>query len=354
MAKNTTNVLIILDYLLRYTDKDHMSSAKEINEYAVKEYGVTIDRRSIKDFLEELEVLNNDYRDNFGFTIKKSDGERPKYYVEDRMFKESELLVICNALKNDQFTPNELTKYLLDKLLKRTVSEHNYSPLLESLASEGNRVEKYNHTLFKKIKMVNKAIKDKCQITYSYRYGSEEKIYTDYFLKIVYIDGKPHAIIIRNNKLDTCLLDFLNIIKVEATWFDDPRSRFQISDMYEGDNAEQDIKTSKLPNPKIPTANCKFTFDNTKFSINEVCKSYKEFFLEDLTYVVKGDKCYAETTCQEDLFIKWCTSYEVAQLLTITGSKNLRIKLSMYYQVLMNQSNLNEWCIKPAESINKK
>jgi len=346
MARNTENTLIILDYLLKFTDNEHMSSAKDINTYSEETYGVTIDRRSIKELLEELKYLNEKYPNNFPFTIKSDGGKRPKYYIEKRGFSKVETLAIASAINNDPYTPIEVAEKLVELLLKDACSDFEYPEMLDTINNGNKKVGKISIQVAATIKKIEKAIKEKRQITYKHIYPDSDKTETHYFYKVIYVGDRVYGVCIDNGKLKSLLLDHLQIVSIGESWYDDPRCKFEISDEYTGnyDSPDEEIKKSVMPGG-YDTVVIQFNFPNIPYSIMEVSRSFKNFFHKDIVYKVHNDRCYSAVRCNEQTFIKWCFNIDIARFIRIASPESTRMLLWLNHEGVLHDNRLDHYKI---------
>ncbi len=115
----------ILDILRKYTDEDHRLSQKEIEDILRKEYEMTVDRKTVKSSLMNLE--------EFGYELEYSEFMRPMknrrtgeledtYILSDfylrRDFEDSELRLLIDSLLFSKHLSYSQCKELVGKLEK--------------------------------------------------------------------------------------------------------------------------------------------------------------------------------------------------------------------------------------------
>ena len=130
MAKNSTQhyreLLITLDYLLNHTDEKNPATTIKICEYAQEQYGLKfdkstltgndIDRRRIGKLLEYLKDFSERKAEYVPFVLEQTSSG--KYYIEQKNYlNEQQLLLLLAAAKNDKYTNQINTDFLVDRLL---------------------------------------------------------------------------------------------------------------------------------------------------------------------------------------------------------------------------------------------
>lgn len=161
-------LMLTLDYLLRFSDENHPASRMDICRYATT-YGLRFDARRTKDndvrrqriadclrFLEEITIR---FPDRVPFVLEKTEGG--KYYVCQRNYLGDEQVVkILAAVKNDRYTEDEDTEYLIACLLDTLSSSHDRARYIAEAAKLSKNVRKYNSEANRKIRLVNKAFRE--------------------------------------------------------------------------------------------------------------------------------------------------------------------------------------------------
>ena len=94
--------IVILDYLLKKTDENHLATQVDINKYANDVFNIDIKRQRISDCLEMLYFISEDYPDLLQFKIERvSTGKRYKYYAKDRILNSYDVQSIVSAIEKD-------------------------------------------------------------------------------------------------------------------------------------------------------------------------------------------------------------------------------------------------------------
>lgn len=162
----------ILDILKRYTDENHRLSQKEIEEILRNEYDMTVDRKTVKSSLMNLE--------EFGYELEYSESMRPMknkktgeieetfilsdFYLR-RDFEDSELRLLIDSLLFSKHLPYSQCKELVEKLGK--LSNKYFKARIKHIATmPEDRTN--NKELFLNIDLIDEAISHKKKISFKY------------------------------------------------------------------------------------------------------------------------------------------------------------------------------------------
>jgi hypothetical protein len=163
---NTTltrnELLIVLDYLHKYTDGSHHATQASILQYAAKKYGITMRRDRVGDILKYLYETSHQYLGDFPFTLEeKTLNQQSRYYLSKRLLSEFQLQSICQSIINDKYTSNEMSHLLIDRLVKGNTSEYQAPLIKEKLVQRRLNISKIDKDTNLTIKRLEKAIIDK-------------------------------------------------------------------------------------------------------------------------------------------------------------------------------------------------
>ena len=109
MEEKKTSILAVYKVLEEFSDENHPLTRAEITDLIKKLYNITIDRRTL---YRNIEMLIN-----FGYDISDYNENKIGYYLKDRLFQHSEVLLLCNAVHASHFIPNKDSKDLVNTLL---------------------------------------------------------------------------------------------------------------------------------------------------------------------------------------------------------------------------------------------
>lgn len=175
-------IMNILDILRKYSDEEHRLSQKEIIEYLRTEYGMAVDRKSVKRNLMDLK--------DFGYEIEYSETSRmtpnPKtgepeentiqsdYYLV-RDFTNGELRLLIDSLLFSKHIPSGQCKELVKKLEK--LSNVYFQSHVRHIRTMPDR-SLQNRQLFLTIETVDEAITKGRQVAFTYNeYGTDKKLH---------------------------------------------------------------------------------------------------------------------------------------------------------------------------------
>lgn len=193
MAEKKHSELYILKILKEYTDENHLLSRKEIQEILKEEYGIEIDRRT---FYSALDVL-----DRMGVDIATFGENRRGYYLLERQFEFSEVLLLCNAIHASSYIPRKASSDMVDKLLA-TQSKYRIQAYHDEIYLPNPKKTENKELLFS-IEVISSAIRNHHGIQFVYcSYNIHKKLEERHHGKvyvmnpqyIVYQDSKPYLI----------------------------------------------------------------------------------------------------------------------------------------------------------------
>ncbi|MBR2067046.1 MAG: WYL domain-containing protein [Solobacterium sp.] len=211
MAEKKHSVLALLDILTRYSDEEHILSAKQIQEYLSKEYNLNLERRTI---YSNFNILEQD-----GYTISKYEDNGYGYYLESRKFEKSEVLLLCNAIHSSHFISSKQSDILIKKLLSE-LSLYQQKEYKDSVFMP-NEQKTQNSELLYNLDTLSYAIQKKEEVAFTYlRYNQKKELeprrkeeYYAYPRYIVYSSGRGYLIASHPKHPDTFIHYRLDRIK---------------------------------------------------------------------------------------------------------------------------------------------
>lgn len=203
-------LLLTLDYLLNYTDKEHPATQQAICAHA-RDFGLKYDpkakqgndvrRQRIGDCLEFLQHISYKYENKIPFTINTTDSH--KFYIEEKNHLDDiQIIKVLAAVINDKYTQDEDTKLLTEKLLDTLANKYNREKIIDEVAKVNKGVKKYNSSTNRKIRLVNKAYKENKMIDILFTVCDEKGIKEFNYIfhyrvyKIIEFKGVPYALLI--------------------------------------------------------------------------------------------------------------------------------------------------------------
>ena len=294
-----TELLIILSYLLKKTDKEHLSKQTDIEEYAINNFNVTIKRQRITEILENLKEISDEYEGLVPFKVESvNTGTRSKYYISNRTLNEEAISTIINAIKNDKYIPVDETNILIEKLLKVNANEYIKETILNQ-NKDNNYTSKKSQKAKEDRKLIQNAIDNKLFIEFKVSdirllNSSSPVSYSAIFDKDYLFKGYPHSIkkfdnidyvlfVIPSQRDLICVplttLKIQNIIAVGEV-----QSLDTAVNLYEGyDSIEEYLNDNILPfDGKL--MKIRFSFELNESNLDTLHDSFKNFFNKSFTY----------------------------------------------------------------------
>ena len=165
MSKINNNIKFytFIDVLSNFSDEDNSISIKEINEKLDKRIGITLNRRTIYSYIKDI----NDIYDmkQLGLCVTSYDEETGGYHFIGHKLEEYEIKILVDAISSSKFITKEKTDKLIDKLYKLNSV---YISIDSSKVFIANRSKSINEEIFINIDKINRAIREKKQISFNY------------------------------------------------------------------------------------------------------------------------------------------------------------------------------------------
>ena len=175
-------LLLILEILRKYTDENHRLSQKDIADILKNEYGLQVDRKTVRRNITTLLEL--------GYPIEYSEALRmmpnPKtgaleescilsdFYLE-REFTDAELRLLIDSLLFSKHIPYSQCKELVGKL--EGLSNRYFKSRVRFISTLPETAPK-NGQLFYTIEILNEAIDKGKQVAFTYNeYGTDKKLH---------------------------------------------------------------------------------------------------------------------------------------------------------------------------------
>ena len=158
MEEKKTSILAVYKVLEEFSDENHPLTRTEITDLIEKQYNITIDRRTL---YRNIEMLIN-----FGYDISDYNENKIGYYLKDRLFQHSEVLLLCNAVHASHFIPDKASKDLVNKLLS-CQSRYKRNDYFKNVYLPNNK-KKDNKQFLLNIEQISRAINEKKVIKFDY------------------------------------------------------------------------------------------------------------------------------------------------------------------------------------------
>lgn len=192
MAEKKHSAMALLDILIQYSDEDHILSTRQLLDHLKNTYDLDLERRTLYSNIDILEQA--------GYVISRYEDNGKGYYLEEKQFDKSEVLLLCNAIHSSHFISDKQSTRLINKLLK-TLSRYEASEFRGNVYMPNNQKTPSQELMYN-ISLVSEAIRDNKLIQFSYmRYNLDKKMEArreePYIVEpryIVYADTRPYLI----------------------------------------------------------------------------------------------------------------------------------------------------------------
>lgn len=170
-------ILNVLDVLKKHSDAEHRLSVADIVSILEKEYGMVVDRKSVKRNLEELEDIG--YRIDYTESVrKKKDGTeeilKTDWYLSAD-FSEPELRLIIDSLMCSKHISEKQMKMLVAKI--KGLGNKYFSNNMRHITALRQAFPE-NSDLFLNVEMLEEAINNGRQVSFIYHdYGVDKKMH---------------------------------------------------------------------------------------------------------------------------------------------------------------------------------
>ena len=150
-------ILKIWEMLYNETDEEHPISTEQIRA-KLKECGIESDRRTIYDDISVLE--------KFGYEIMRERGRSNLYYVEDRVFEPSEVMMLMTAVRATASITESKTAELLNKV--SSLAGKQRGEILRKKTVEFDTVKSLNEHIYFSIDRITNAIISGKKVSFNY------------------------------------------------------------------------------------------------------------------------------------------------------------------------------------------
>lgn len=179
MATQRKKMLImnILNILQKYTDADHRLSQAEIGKILKNEYGMVVDRKTIRRNL--LDLVDSGYRIEYSEKVRiGKDGEEETLLTDwylSRDFTDAELRLIVDSLLFSKHIPYNQCKELIGKV--EGLSNQYFIKKVKHIRNLPENLPQ-NPELFYTVEILDEAISNGKQVEFDYcEYGIDKKLH---------------------------------------------------------------------------------------------------------------------------------------------------------------------------------
>lgn len=206
-------MLLTLDYLLRFSDEQHPATQQSICEHA-NDFGLKYDKRKtsgndvrrdrVGACLKFLMDISEKYSEIMPFVLETTDSG--KYYIDQKNYlSEEQVLKVLAAIQNDKYTQDEESSFLIERLLDTFSNFYNRDYYKKELSKLNKGVRKFNKEINRKIRLVNKAYVEEKILNVQRKFiqsGSSEVTVVSQWYRVYSIKeykGKPYALLLPIN-----------------------------------------------------------------------------------------------------------------------------------------------------------
>lgn len=197
--EKTGDIIYVLNILKKYSDEDHIISSSKMQSLILDEYGISMDPRTIRRYINILiEKFNYDItKSNNGCFITKD---------PDTEFESGELSAILNTFAYSNFIPDKMSKEIINKCINMMNIYEKDKYKNYKISMKDTKTD--NKDIIKNIEDINEAIYKKKKIIFDYykyelndklEYSFERKIKTTPY-KLVYALQKFYLICVDEGK----------------------------------------------------------------------------------------------------------------------------------------------------------
>ena len=150
-------LLYLEKILMERTDENHPMTLSELGE-ALAAYGITAERKSLYDDIEQLRT--------FGLDIVGQKSRTYGYYVGGRLFELPELKMMVDAVQSAKFITHKKSNELIKKL--ETLCSRHDAQMLQRQVYVQNRVKTMNESIYYNVDKISAGITENKQISFIY------------------------------------------------------------------------------------------------------------------------------------------------------------------------------------------
>ena len=216
MMTDRANAICLLEILREYSDEEHILAMRDLIQKMNAIYDLKPDRRTVYSAISLLIDL--------GYDISMYEDNGIGYYLRNRDFEQSEILLLTDAVYSFPFIPAKQSEGLISKLQKQ-LSIHKRKQY-RHLSVVRQEKKTNNRQVFLNIELLDEAIQEKKQVSFSYlQYGTDkvlhlrrEKPYVvnpygmvfmnEHYYLVCNLSGKPNTSLYRIDRIkDICVSD---------------------------------------------------------------------------------------------------------------------------------------------------
>ena len=311
------SILLVLKVLEDYSDEEHFLTHQNIIDYIDKNYGITLERKSIAYSLNLLEEL--------GYDINKS----PKggFALFSRQFEPSEITFLYDAIFTSKSLSGSDAKALLEKINKplSIYQRKRYNYLYKS--EEINRTD--SKQIFLVLDTIEEAIKQKKRMSFEYitydekgnkilRKNGFRYIVSPYYT--INNFGKYYLIANYREKyrpLQIFRIEYMVNPKIEEEW--DYKKMSSLKEV-------KNFDISKFINDNLYILDGQVITAKIEILNKNDIKTVVDFFAQNATFKKENKKLYATIKCNENALFYFLMQYTESFIVISPSSLIERMK----------------------------
>lgn len=151
-------ICYVYEILKEYSDEDHKLSQSQIVSLIHKEYGMTCDRKAVG---RNINMLMD-----AGVDISTYEDNNQGYYLNERIFTDSEIKMLIDTVLASRYIPNNHAKELIHKL--SGLSNHYFKERTPYISQSERWIHTDNQNVFYNIEILDEAIEEHLKVSFTY------------------------------------------------------------------------------------------------------------------------------------------------------------------------------------------
>lgn len=358
-------LLIVLHYLLKYSDENHLPQQKDYVEFAKKTFKRTIRRQRIHEILNFLVKIKTKFPNLLPFEIvEHSTGSKKKYYACNKFLKDDEVERLIGSVMHNRYLLEEEEAPLIRTLLQLTKSEHEIESFETLARLKNKKVPKIHPRVIGMMKQLDGALNQRALVEFTLL--AKEKnieslrsntnpIIKGYVYKLIDQNDQPYLLLInlQTQKLESYRISRITNLRITSIYDDvkdAPPLETHLKPMLVLTNY---LKEAVNPEPDGTIQTITFQFIHSKFNEVTIGESFKAYFKQPMGMTPKQitipnaddggtitiEQMTVKVKVNSFVFMKWATQFEIARLIQVVSPASIKDQLKQHYQNVMQGLN---------------
>ena len=156
-ANQKLKLLYLLEILRRETDEEHPLTLRQIQDL-LEQKGVTAERKSLYDDLEQLRLLGEDVLSVRDTTVR--------YYIGERTLDMTQLRLLVDAVQSSKFITRKKSEELIRRL--ESLTSRHQAGLLQRQVLVSGRIKNMNESIYYNVDSLHNAMFNNRQVQFQY------------------------------------------------------------------------------------------------------------------------------------------------------------------------------------------